>query len=178
MTRIGFRKRRRSADEDDDARTVPVEGRDALAPGGHEQAPYRSVFARPGKRTVGNQRSRRWRRMPATPGLEADSIDYRGMPDPAGAGRRNWLRGCAIQTMRSCWSAAAWAGYVAVAAAQQRPAAGLFLMAPALAVPGLGRNWKKPSPPQRSLCTAGRTTSCRSSGASTSPAPTTRGFIY
>ncbi len=68
-------------------------------------------------------------------GLAVDSIDYRGMSDPAE--RANKL----IARMRECSEdillvGSSMGGYVAVAAAQKQPAAGLFLMAPALAVPG------------------------------------------
>ena len=68
-------------------------------------------------------------------GLEADSIDYRGMPDPAERAAR------LVARMRESGGkfllvGSSMGGYVAVAAAQQQPAAGLFLMAPALAVPG------------------------------------------
>ncbi len=68
-------------------------------------------------------------------GLEADSIDYRGMSDPAERAKK------LVARMRDCenevlLAGSSMGGYVAVAAAQQRPAAGLFLMAPALAVPG------------------------------------------
>ena len=68
-------------------------------------------------------------------GIEADSIDYRGMPDPAERAAR------LVARMRDSGGefllvGSSMGGYVAVAAAQQQPAAGLFLMAPALAVPG------------------------------------------
>jgi len=68
-------------------------------------------------------------------GLEADSIDYRGMPDPAERAAR------LVARMRDSGGkfllvGSSMGGYVAVAAAQQQAAAGLFLMAPALAVPG------------------------------------------
>ncbi|MXW21162.1 MAG: alpha/beta hydrolase [Gammaproteobacteria bacterium] len=68
-------------------------------------------------------------------GLEADSIDYRGMPDPAARAAK------LVARMRESSDeillvGSSMGGYVAVAAAQQQPAAGLFLMAPALAVPG------------------------------------------
>ena len=68
-------------------------------------------------------------------GFEADSIDYRGMPDPADRAAK------LVARMRDSSDeillvGSSMGGYVAVAAAQQRPAAGLFLMAPALAVPG------------------------------------------
>ena len=68
-------------------------------------------------------------------GLEADSIDYRGMPDPAERAAR------LVARMRESGGkfllvGSSMGGYVAVAAAQQQAAAGLFLMAPALAVPG------------------------------------------
>jgi len=68
-------------------------------------------------------------------GLAVDSIDYRGMADPAERAKK------LIARMRNCSEeillvGSSMGGYVAVAAAQQQPAAGLFLMAPALAVPG------------------------------------------
>jgi len=68
-------------------------------------------------------------------GLAVDSIDYRGMADPAERARK------LIARMRNFSEeillvGSSMGGYVAVAAAQQQPAAGLFLMAPALAVPG------------------------------------------
>ncbi|MDE0489739.1 MAG: alpha/beta fold hydrolase [Gammaproteobacteria bacterium] len=68
-------------------------------------------------------------------GLEVDSIDYRGMPDPAARAAK------LVARMRESSDeillvGSSMGGYVAVAAAQQQPAAGLFLMAPALAVPG------------------------------------------
>ena len=68
-------------------------------------------------------------------GFAVDSIDYRGMADPAERAKK------LIARMRVCSEeillvGSSMGGYVAVAAAQQQPAAGLFLMAPALAVPG------------------------------------------
>ncbi|MDE0129354.1 MAG: alpha/beta fold hydrolase [Gammaproteobacteria bacterium] len=68
-------------------------------------------------------------------GLAVDSIDYRGMADPAERAKK------LIARMRNFSEeillvGSSMGGYVAVAAAQQQPAAGLFLMAPALAVPG------------------------------------------
>ena len=68
-------------------------------------------------------------------GLAVDSIDYRGMADPAERAKK------LIARMRDCskeilLAGSSMGGYVAVAAAQEQPAAGLFLMAPALAVPG------------------------------------------
>ena len=68
-------------------------------------------------------------------GLAVDSIDYRGMADPAERAKK------LIARMRDCSDeillvGSSTGGYVAVAAAQQQQAAGLFLMAPALAVPG------------------------------------------
>ena len=68
-------------------------------------------------------------------GLAVDSIDYRGMADPADRAKK------LIARMRESSDeillvGSSMGGYVAVAAAQQQPAAGLFLMAPALAVPG------------------------------------------
>lgn len=68
-------------------------------------------------------------------GLAVDSIDYRGMADPAARAAK------LVARMRDSNDeillvGSSMGGYVAVAAAQQRPAAGLFLMAPALAVPG------------------------------------------
>lgn len=67
-------------------------------------------------------------------GLAVDSLDYRGMPDPAERARK------LIARMGDCreeilLAGSSMGGYVAVAAAQAQPAAGLFLMAPALAVP-------------------------------------------
>jgi len=67
-------------------------------------------------------------------GLAVDSIDYRGMPDPAERAKK------LIARMRDCGeevllAGSSMGGYVAVAAAQAQPTAGLFLMAPALAVP-------------------------------------------
>lgn len=71
-------------------------------------------------------------------GLEADSIDYRGMPHPAERAAK------LVARMRECSEeillvGSSMGGYVAVAAAQQQPTTGLFLMAPALAVP----DWPK-----------------------------------
>ncbi len=68
-------------------------------------------------------------------GIEADSIDYRGMPDPGERAAR------LVERMRDSGGdfllvGSSMGGYVAVSAAQQQPAVGLFLMAPALAVPG------------------------------------------
>ncbi|MCY3939544.1 MAG: alpha/beta fold hydrolase [Gammaproteobacteria bacterium] len=68
-------------------------------------------------------------------GLEADSIDYRGMPDPADRAAKLVAR-MRDSSKEILLVGSSMGGYVAVAAAQQRPAAGLFLMAPALAVPG------------------------------------------
>lgn len=67
-------------------------------------------------------------------GLDVDSIDYRGMPNPAERAAK------LVARMRESDDeillvGSSMGGYVAVAAAQQQPAAGLFLMAPALAVP-------------------------------------------
>lgn len=80
-------------------------------------------------------------------GLAVDSIDYRGMADPAERAKK------LIARMRNCSEeillvGSSMGGYVAVAAAQQQPAAGLFLMAPALAVPGwpsLGKTVSAPA---------------------------------
>ncbi len=79
-------------------------------------------------------------------GLKADSIDYRGMSEPAERASK------LVARMRECDEeillvGSSMGGYVAVAAAQQCPAAGLFLMAPALAVPGWPRLGEKVSPP-------------------------------
>lgn len=68
-------------------------------------------------------------------GFEADSIDYRGMPDPSERAAK------LVERMRKTSEeillvGSSMGGYVAAAAAQRQPAAGLFLMAPALAVPG------------------------------------------
>ena len=79
--------------------------------------------------------------------LQADSIDYRGMSDPADRTAK------LVSRMRECSEevllvGSSMGGYVAVAAAQQQPAAGLFLMAPALAVPDwprLGRTVAAPA---------------------------------
>ena len=67
-------------------------------------------------------------------GLDVDSIDYRGMPNPAERAAK------LVARMRESDDeillvGSSMGGYVAVAAAQRQPAAGLFLMAPALAVP-------------------------------------------
>ena len=80
-------------------------------------------------------------------GLAVDSIDYRGMADPAERAKK------LIARMRDCSEeillvGSSMGGYVAVAAAQEQPAAGLFLMAPALAVPGwpsLGKTVSAPA---------------------------------
>ncbi len=80
-------------------------------------------------------------------GFAADSIDYRGMPDPAERAKK------LIARMGECNGeillvGSSMGGFVAVAASQQEPAAGLFLMAPALAVPGwpkLGKTVSAPS---------------------------------
>ncbi|MYH34727.1 MAG: alpha/beta fold hydrolase [Gammaproteobacteria bacterium] len=68
-------------------------------------------------------------------GLEADSIDYRGMPDPAARAAKLVVR-MRESSDEILLVGSSMGGYVAVAAAQRQPAAGLFLMAPALAVPG------------------------------------------
>ena len=68
-------------------------------------------------------------------GLEADSIDYRGMPDPTRRAEKLVAR-MRVSNDEILLVGSSMGGYVALAAAQQRPAAGLFLMAPALAVPG------------------------------------------
>lgn len=68
-------------------------------------------------------------------GLEADSIDYRGMPDPAERAAKLAAR-MRDSSEEILLVGSSMGGYVAVSAAQQQPAAGLFLMAPALAVPG------------------------------------------
>lgn len=80
-------------------------------------------------------------------GLEADSIDYREMPDPSERAAKlvTRMRACSAEIILA---GSSMGGYVAVAAAQQRPAAGLFLMAPALAVPDwpkLGRTVSAPA---------------------------------
>ena len=79
-------------------------------------------------------------------GLKADSIDYRGMPDPAERAAK------LVARMRELSEAillvgSSMGGYVAVAAARKQPAAGLFLMAPALAVPDWPRLEKTVSAP-------------------------------
>ena len=68
-------------------------------------------------------------------GVEADSIDYRGMPDPGERAAKLAAR-MRDSSQEILLVGSSMGGYVAVAAAQQQPAAGLFLMAPALAVPG------------------------------------------
>ena len=79
-------------------------------------------------------------------GFAADSIDYRGMPDPAERAKK------LVARMGECNGeillvGSSMGGFVAVAAAQQEPADGLFLMAPALAVPGWPRLDEKVSAP-------------------------------
>lgn len=79
-------------------------------------------------------------------GLAADSIDCRGMSDPAERAAK------LVARMRECrgeilLAGSSMGGYVAVAAAQRQTAAGLFLMAPALAVPHWPRLGGKVSAP-------------------------------
>ncbi len=79
-------------------------------------------------------------------GLAVDSIDYRGMPDPADRAEK------LVARMRDCSEeillvGSSMGGFVAVAAAQKQEAAGLFLMAPALAVGGWPKLGKTVSAP-------------------------------
>jgi alpha/beta superfamily hydrolase len=68
-------------------------------------------------------------------GHAVESLDYRGMADPQLRARKlcAW---CRAQTTPPILVGSSMGGYVALAAASEAGAAGLFLMAPALYVPG------------------------------------------
>jgi len=68
-------------------------------------------------------------------GHEVESLDYRGMADPVERARKliDWCRG---QARPPILVGSSMGGYVALAAASTAGAAGLFLLAPALYVPG------------------------------------------
>jgi len=68
-------------------------------------------------------------------GFAAESLDYQGMADPQARARKlsAW---CRAQPDRAILVGSSMGGYVALAAASDAGAAGLFLLAPALYVPG------------------------------------------
>jgi len=68
-------------------------------------------------------------------GHTVESLDYRGMTDPRDRARKlsTW---CRAQPAPAILVGSSMGGYVALAAASDVGAAGLFLMAPALYVPG------------------------------------------
>jgi pimeloyl-ACP methyl ester carboxylesterase len=68
-------------------------------------------------------------------GHPVESLDYRGMADPVARARKliDW---CRAQPAPPILVGSSMGGYVALAAASEAGAAGLFLMAPALYVPG------------------------------------------
>jgi len=68
-------------------------------------------------------------------GHEVESLDYQGMADPQARARKltDW---CRAQPVPAILVGSSMGGYVALAAASAVGAAGLFLMAPALYVPG------------------------------------------
>jgi pimeloyl-ACP methyl ester carboxylesterase len=68
-------------------------------------------------------------------GHDVESIDYQGMADPRARARKliDW---CRAQPAPAILVGSSMGGYVALAAASEAGAAGLFLMAPALYVPG------------------------------------------
>lgn len=79
-------------------------------------------------------------------GCEVESIDYRGMADPE-ARARKLIAWCREQPAPAILVGSSMGGYVALAAASEAGAAGLFLMAPALYVPGY-EAVPLPPPPQ------------------------------
>ena len=68
-------------------------------------------------------------------GHAVESLDYQGMADPQDRARKliDW---CRARPERPILVGSSMGGYVALAAASEAGAAGLFLMAPALYVPG------------------------------------------
>ncbi len=68
-------------------------------------------------------------------GHTVESLDYQGMPDPEARARKlkAW---CRDQPAPAILVGSSMGGYVALAAATEAGAAGLFLLAPALYVPG------------------------------------------
>lgn len=68
-------------------------------------------------------------------GHAVESLDYRGMADPR-ARARLLIGWCRAQPAPAILVGSSMGGYVALAAASEAGAAGLFLMAPALYVPG------------------------------------------
>jgi alpha-beta hydrolase superfamily lysophospholipase len=68
-------------------------------------------------------------------GWSVESLDYRGMDDP-GARVEHLLRWCNAQTAPYVLAGSSMGGHVALAAAARARPCGVFLMAPALYVPG------------------------------------------
>ncbi|MDP2324541.1 MAG: alpha/beta fold hydrolase [Gammaproteobacteria bacterium] len=68
-------------------------------------------------------------------GHTVESLDYQGMPDPQ-ARARKLCAWCRAQPSPAILVGSSMGGYVALAAASEAGAVGLFLMAPALYVPG------------------------------------------
>lgn len=68
-------------------------------------------------------------------GHAVESLDYQGMADPQ-ARARKLVAWCRAQPEPAILVGSSMGGYVALAAASEAGAAGLFLMAPALYVPG------------------------------------------
>lgn len=68
-------------------------------------------------------------------GHAVESLDYQGMADPV-ARARKLVEWCRAQPAPAILVGSSMGGYVALAAASEAGAAGLFLMAPALYVPG------------------------------------------
>ena len=110
-------------------------------------------------------------------GLEADSIDYRGMADPAERAQK------LIERMRDCSEeillvGSSMGGYVGRGRRSATTGRRIVSDGARAGGPGLALRLKKPYRRPPSLCTAGRTASCRLSGASTLPAPTRRDCTY
>jgi len=79
-------------------------------------------------------------------GHAVESLDYQGMADPE-ARARKLVAWCRAQAERPVLVGSSMGGYVALAAASEAGAAGLFLMAPALYVPGYEAIPLPPPPP-------------------------------
>ncbi|MBN2332456.1 MAG: alpha/beta fold hydrolase [Deltaproteobacteria bacterium] len=73
-------------------------------------------------------------------GFEVESIDYRGLDDPDVRVEKLLEQRSTEDDALLVLAGSSMGGYVAAVAAETLKPAGLFLMAPAIAIPGFGRN--------------------------------------
>jgi pimeloyl-ACP methyl ester carboxylesterase len=103
-------------------------------------------------------------------GYEVDSVDYRGIDDPAARVAR-LVEACQGLAGDLVLVGSSLGGYVSLAAAALLHARGVFLMAPAIYFDGLPPLRARPLD-RRASCTAGRTKWCPTSTACASAART------